>query len=370
MVESSKLRTRNRKKGRHYASHVSGTHTQSYIQWVTTVLSAVAAITASWFAAKMAIDYDAGKENGKTSLQIVEAFIDLQGCASRYVRNPKEWKFKFDSEKGPKRTPSEEREICSAGPLKKALVGSDGMLPAKQRSIVEKLCAELKEEIEQISASQLKSVLPPRDSLNNAKAIAEVFQTSQVIYTNAQFGYALFSETVRLSGYRCEGEKVATSEDYEEVENEYKRLAKYDIGSGKPHAGGGDKIFVGSPFGRRLDPLTGGTSLHSGTDFIAPVGTPIYAVVAGRVKSGYDPSYGNFVAISTNAREEVRYAHMASITAKNGVYVNVGDQVGTLGGTGRATGPHLHLEKRINDIPVDPSGYRLKDIFKSSGDRK
>lgn len=90
-------------------------------------------------------------------------------------------------------------------------------------------------------------------------------------------------------------------------------------------------------------------------------------MVAGLVKSGLDAEYGNYVVILTDEREEVWYGHLASATVENGAYVNLGDQVGTVGNTGRATGPHLHLEKRINDIPVAPSGYRLNDIFKLSG---
>lgn len=143
----------------------------------------MAAVTASWFAAKMAIDYDANKENGKTSLQVVEALIDLQVCASRYVRKS-EWKSKLESGKAPKHSFPEEKEICSIGALKKAMAGFDGALPPKQYLFVEKLYAELKEEIEQISAAQLKSVLPARDSINSTKAIMEAFRTSQGVVVN------------------------------------------------------------------------------------------------------------------------------------------------------------------------------------------
>lgn len=70
----------------------------------------------------------------------------------------------------------------------------------------------------------------------NDKVIAEVFQTSQVILANAQFGFALFSDSVRLAGYRCEREKVVPGEAFDEVENEYKRMENTILQQSLPKA--------------------------------------------------------------------------------------------------------------------------------------
>lgn len=117
-----------------------------------------------------------------------------------------------------------------------------------------------------------------------------------------------------------------------------------------------EKTYISSPFGYRNDPFSKTKRrFHSGTDFVAPRGSPIVSAGDGIVVfAGYRYSYGISVEIRHAHGFTTRYAHMDSTVVKNGQPVRAGDQVGTLGSTGRSTGPHLHFEMLIDDTKVDP----------------
>ncbi len=86
---------------------------------------------------------------------------------------------------------------------------------------------------------------------------------------------------------------------------------------------------------------------HTGEDFSAPSGTPIYSVAAGTVtEAGYDGSYGNKTVVTLEDGTEIWYAHQTSIGVSVGQTVDPGQTIGTVGSTGNSTGPHLHLEVR------------------------
>lgn len=124
-----------------------------------------------------------------------------------------------------------------------------------------------------------------------------------------------------------------------------------------------------SRFGNRKDPFTGRTAFHSGLDFRAPAGAKISALGVGKVTfAGRKGGYGNAVEITHVNGLVSRYAHMSKIKVKKGQKVNRNTIVGLVGSTGRSTGPHLHLEVRKNDRPIDPSpfinvGKKLKGLI-------
>lgn len=103
-----------------------------------------------------------------------------------------------------------------------------------------------------------------------------------------------------------------------------------------------------SEYGYRIHPVTGGRKLHSGIDIANGVGTPIYAAASGTViRANYSSSYGNVVYISHNINGQVYttvYAHQTSLFVRSGQSVSKGQQIGTMGSTGRSTGSHLHFE--------------------------
>ena len=126
---------------------------------------------------------------------------------------------------------------------------------------------------------------------------------------------------------------------------------------------------LSSPFGMRKHPIDGFNKMHRGTDFAAPMGTPIMASGDGVVKkAGWCGGGGNCVKIRHNSTYQTIYAHMSKFARgiKNGVRVKQGQTIGYVGSTGKSTGPHLHYEVIINGKKVNsqklklPSGKILK----------
>lgn len=110
-----------------------------------------------------------------------------------------------------------------------------------------------------------------------------------------------------------------------------------------------------SPFGYRKDPITGRSKLHNGIDISNKTGTPIYAAGSGVVTfSGYNGQFGNVLIINHGYGYESVYAHCKSLLYSVGENVSKGEQVATIGTSGRVTGSHLHFEIRYNGTPINP----------------
>ncbi len=117
-------------------------------------------------------------------------------------------------------------------------------------------------------------------------------------------------------------------------------------------------VNVGSPFGFRIDPITGRSALHTGLDFPADVGTPILAAAGGVVVvQEYHHAYGNMVEIDHGNDLITRYAHASRVHVKKGDIVKRGQKVAEVGSTGRSTGPHLHFEVWVAGVPQDPQKF-------------
>jgi murein DD-endopeptidase MepM/ murein hydrolase activator NlpD len=110
-----------------------------------------------------------------------------------------------------------------------------------------------------------------------------------------------------------------------------------------------------SSFGWRTSPTRGGADFHTGQDFARPQGSPVTAVSRGIVVyTGWSGGYGNLIRVRHANGVESWYAHLSTIEVQAGDEVEAGDQLGAVGSTGNSTGPHLHLEIRVDDQPVDP----------------
>ncbi len=110
-----------------------------------------------------------------------------------------------------------------------------------------------------------------------------------------------------------------------------------------------------SGYGWRNDPIGHFPKFHSGTDFRGKRGTPVLAAGSGTVIfAGSKNGYGNIVIVDHGDGITTRYAHLKKIISRKDSVVTAGMQVGELGATGRATGPHLHFEVRLEGRPVDP----------------
>lgn len=113
-----------------------------------------------------------------------------------------------------------------------------------------------------------------------------------------------------------------------------------------------------SSFGWRVDPITGEADLHPGVDFPAETGTPIMVAAAGVVINvEKNASYGNMVDIDHGDDLVTRYAHCSKILVQPGAIVRRGQVVAEVGSTGRSTGPHLHFEVRIQNVPQNPNRF-------------
>ena len=121
---------------------------------------------------------------------------------------------------------------------------------------------------------------------------------------------------------------------------------------------------ITSGFGYRTDPMFGDRRPHEGVDFAGHIGEVIFATGNGKVIAVERSftGYGNMVLVDHGFGYKTRYAHLHMIAVKKGDLVKRGQQVGTLGSTGKSTAPHLHYEVLIRDKPVDPLNFFANDI--------
>lgn len=117
----------------------------------------------------------------------------------------------------------------------------------------------------------------------------------------------------------------------------------------------GEFLMV-SGFGVRADPMTHLPSMHEGLDFVAPVGTPVLVTAPGRVLRAENAgAYGHLVEVEHDDGFVTRYAHLKTMAVQLGQKLNRLESVGTLGNTGRSTGPHLHYEVLFRGQPMHPA---------------
>jgi murein DD-endopeptidase MepM/ murein hydrolase activator NlpD len=111
-------------------------------------------------------------------------------------------------------------------------------------------------------------------------------------------------------------------------------------------------------FGQRMDPFSGEGAFHSGVDISVPFGTKVEATADGIVlEAGPESGYGNEILIDHGYGLNTKYGHLSRIFVVVGQELKRGQVIGSVGMTGRTTGPHLHYEVHIHDTPVNPTKY-------------
>ena len=122
-----------------------------------------------------------------------------------------------------------------------------------------------------------------------------------------------------------------------------------------------DLIMISSDFGLRSDPFFFMERVHCGLDFVAQEGKAVHATGEGTVTflQYSRTGYGNEIVIDHTYGFGSRYAHLETVKVKEGERVKRGQMIGTVGETGRATGPHLHYEVLYERRPVNPSFYLI-----------
>jgi murein DD-endopeptidase MepM/ murein hydrolase activator NlpD len=110
---------------------------------------------------------------------------------------------------------------------------------------------------------------------------------------------------------------------------------------------------------KRFHPISKKFKRHTGIDYSAAYGTPIFATASGTVEyAGWRGGYGKLVIVRHPNGYATYYGHCSRLRVKKGAYVKQGDTIAEVGQTGDATGPHVHYEIRINGRPVNPSGLK------------
>ncbi len=118
------------------------------------------------------------------------------------------------------------------------------------------------------------------------------------------------------------------------------------------------KTYVTSEFGTRVDPITSEIKSHDGLDVGVPIGTPLNSINDGTVIStNMGSGYGTSLLIDHGNGIVSGYAHCSELLVTNGQSVKKGQVIALSGNTGRSTGPHLHLEVRLNGVKTNPRDY-------------
>jgi murein DD-endopeptidase MepM/ murein hydrolase activator NlpD len=126
-------------------------------------------------------------------------------------------------------------------------------------------------------------------------------------------------------------------------------------------------LALASGFGMRIHPVYKVKKMHTGIDFAAPIGTPIYATADGKVEevSIKFSGYGKMVVIDHGFGYKTRYAHMHDFAVRQGQNIKRGELIGYVGDTGLSTAPHLHYEVLKNGILINPVHYFFNDLTPS-----
>ena len=180
----------------------------------------------------------------------------------------------------------------------------------------------------------------------------KIFETGNIIFADLK----LSGKNNSLYYFEKKGSEGHYDENGKSVE---KALMKTPINGAR----------LSSAFGMRKHPIDGFNKMHKGTDFAAPMGTPIMASGSGLVtRARWCGGGGNCIKIKHNSTYETIYAHMKNFARgiKEGIRVKQGQIIGYVGSTGKSTGPHLHYEVVVNGKKVNsqklklPSGKTLK----------
>ncbi|MDA7752335.1 peptidoglycan DD-metalloendopeptidase family protein [Candidatus Pelagibacter sp.] len=180
----------------------------------------------------------------------------------------------------------------------------------------------------------------------------KIFETGNIIFANLK----LSGKNNALYYFEKKGSEGHYDENGRSVE---KALMKTPINGAR----------LSSAFGMRKHPIDGFNKMHRGTDFAAPMGTPIMASGSGMItRARWCGGGGNCIKIKHNSTYETIYAHMKNFARgiKEGIRVKQGQIIGYVGSTGKSTGPHLHYEVVVNGKKVNsqklklPSGKTLK----------
>lgn len=258
-------------------------------------------------------------------------------------------------------------------PMRNLLISRSG-----SQFTAQAVAANLERRVEMRSGTIFSSLFAATDNAQIPDAVA--LQMVDMFATNINFAsdlrrgdrFNVIYETYWQDGTLVRTGRVLAGE-FDNAGNRYQAVWFSDpaskTGGGGYYAFDGKslkKAFLKSPlaftrissgFSMRLHPILGKWKQHTGVDFAAPTGTPIHAAADGVVEFvGQQNGYGNIVVIKHWSGYSTAYGHMSRFASglKKGMKVGQNDLIGYVGMTGWATGPHLHYEFRVNNVPRNP----------------
>ena len=181
------------------------------------------------------------------------------------------------------------------------------------------------------------------EGFDNSKLIKETAQRMDRITKQVYVQSKSFDEIVELANDKTE--LLASMPAIQPVANEdLRRLA--------------------SGFGYRVDPFTKARKMHSGMDFSAEIGTPVYATGDGTVirADSRSSGYGKHIRIDHGYGYVTLYAHLNEYNVRRGQKVERGEIIGYVGNTGRSRGPHLHYEVHLNNDKINPVNFYYGEL--------
>ena len=201
-------------------------------------------------------------------------------------------------------------------------------------------------------AEQQREIAAEAEALRNERALVLAASSRQVRQLQAQENH-LEAESRELAAIARRAARQAAAARAAPTST----TSSSSGSSAPPPASGGGWTWpasgpVTSEYGYRWG------RLHAGIDIGAPSGAPVYAARAGTVSyAGSMSGYGNLILLNHGGGITTAYAHQSGFSVGVGASVSAGQQIGYVGSTGQSTGPHLHLEVRVNGSPQNPRGY-------------
>ncbi len=256
------------------------------------------------------------------------------------------------------------------------------------RLVIEKQATGLKARLEKgeltasarlVSGTIRSSLFAATDAANLpdnvASQLAEIFGSEIDFRRDLRQGdrFSLVYESLEADGETLRAGRVLSAEfinngrEYEAVwfDGEGKQGAYYGFDGQSSR-----KFFLTSPlefsrvssgYGMRFHPISGQRKAHLGIDYAAPTGTPVRTIGEGMVTfAGWQRGYGNVIQIQHKDNQSTLYAHLSRIDVARGQRVEQGMRIGAVGSTGASTGPHLHFEFRVSNVPQDPLAVARK----------
>ncbi|MBT3631522.1 MAG: M23 family metallopeptidase [Candidatus Marinimicrobia bacterium] len=219
---------------------------------------------------------------------------------------------------------------------------------------------KLTELVDQDEALRIYADLPSVDddvrALGTGGAVNDYAQNYNDLIPNTDLNFNSLEGNLSSLGREITLQLNSYEQIYSKLSQDVERLRK------TPSLPPVNRGYLTSAFGSRPDPWTGKRRMHHGQDFGVLTGTPVYAPADAVVKSRNGKTgYGNTIILDHGYGIKTVYAHLSRYSVKPGDKVERGDLIAYSGNTGRSTGPHLHYEVRVNNVPVNPRHYFLTD---------